>query len=79
MNLTHFVIDPSSGEESCSRLGLLLMNIGAVVAIGVMLYVGKDPTSLLIGMAQADAAVYGVNSFGRFLKRGTAKPAPDTP
>ncbi len=77
MNLSQLIVDPSTGEPSCSRFGLLLMNIGAFLAAGIMLYIGRDPTSLVTGMAVADAGVYGVNSVGRFFKRGPIES--DTP
>ena len=73
------LVDPSSPlGYSCSRFGLLLMNLCAVAASVFMLVNGQDPTELVKGMAYADAGVYGANSLGRFLdKRGTARPNPN--
>ncbi len=60
MNLKEFLTDPSSGELSCSRLGLLAMNILAIVACVWLLYLGKDVSAAAVvtGVAATDAGVY---------------------
>ena len=60
MALKEFLIDPSSGEYSCSRLGLLAMNVLAVVACIWLLCLGKDisAAAVVTGVAATDAGVY---------------------
>ena len=60
MSLKEFVTDPSSGVYSCSRLGLLSMNILAWVATIWLLHQGKDISAAVVvtGVAATDAGVY---------------------
>lgn len=58
--LKEFWVDPSSGQFSTSRLGLLVMN---VVGAGVGIYLaitgqGLHAAAILTGIAATDATVY---------------------
>lgn len=60
MRLVEFITDPSSGELSCSRLGLLAMNVLAIVATIWLLYQGKDisAAAVVTGVAATDCTAY---------------------
>ncbi len=67
--LVEFIIDDSTGHLSASRVGLLAMNLVAAVAGIWLLFKGKDPTTLIAGVAATDAGVYLVNSGARVWGR----------
>ena len=60
MPLKELLTDPSSNKLSCSRLGLLMMNVLACIATGVLLWQGYDTAAAVIvtGVAATDAGVY---------------------
>jgi hypothetical protein len=60
MRFSELITDPSSGQLSTSRLGLLMMNILAVFVSAALLYLDRSiaAATVVTGVAGTDAGVY---------------------